>query len=184
MRSVWWQTDLHRDMAYYGYTAQVILRGGLPFRDVDTDKPVLLYYWLAPFLQIFGIASPLGVHVAASLCVAATIIPLYFAGRQLGPSVGLTAVSLFVSYSLGTSMEATQPCIEQFMLPFMVATLATLLGRCPPSNRALRWAGLSLGMATLVKQSGIFFLLHHFCLSPSTMAGGDSPPKRRLSCTS
>ncbi len=24
-------------------------------------------------------------------------------------------------------MEATQPCIEQFMLPFMVATLATLL---------------------------------------------------------
>ncbi len=88
MRSVWWQTDLHRDMAYYGYTAQVILRGGLPFRDVDTDKPVLLYYWLAPFLQIFGIASPLGVHVAASLCVAATIIPLYFAGRHLDrPSV-------------------------------------------------------------------------------------------------
>jgi hypothetical protein len=156
LRSNWWTTDVFRDMDYYGYVVQGMLRGGLLYRDIDTDKPALLFYLLMPFIRACGVTSYLGMHLAASVGVVGTILATYWAGTRLGPRVGWLAAVFFAVYSLSPTMESFTPTIEHFMLPFTVSALALVLGR--PSPKAAALAGICLGLATMVKQSALLLV--------------------------
>ncbi|HET9298551.1 MAG TPA: hypothetical protein VFO11_01325, partial [Candidatus Polarisedimenticolaceae bacterium] len=87
---------LERDEGAYAYGAQVLLRGGLPFRDFYTLKLPGAHLAYLPALLLFGqsmVAVRLG-YLVASLATAALV---FLVARKLaGPAAAVAAAPLFL----------------------------------------------------------------------------------------
>jgi len=135
-----------RDQGIYAYIADVMMDGGVPYRDVWELKPPGVYfaYWLA--FALFG-RSELAVRLfdvlyallgAASICVLAWEV---FRDRHV--AIGSGWLYAFCYYLLVHFHSAATP--EAFMTPFLVASV---YGVVRGTRRESKWMLLFAGMAS------------------------------------
>ncbi len=146
-----------RDEGEYAYVGNLILNGGLPYRDAYNMKLPGVYGMYALILAVFG-SSPAGVHAGFALVSLATIALLYSAARRLfTPMIGLTAATAYALLSVSGPLLGQAAHATHFVNLFVVLGLWVLSrwddGRPLRSSAA---AGLLFGLAILMKQHAVF----------------------------
>jgi 4-amino-4-deoxy-L-arabinose transferase-like glycosyltransferase len=178
---------LERDEGEYAYAAQVIERGGVPYRDAFCQKPPLVFFWYLAAFRVFG-ESATGIHLMMAAATAVAACGLYRLTRHLANRpAGLLAATAFVLASAGPGYFGSAANTELFTLVPVVWGVEALRAAAERDRRWLWFlAGVLLGLATLTKQVAVFSFLGPigFCLlyrkgSRSTAAAlaPGSPPK-------
>jgi 4-amino-4-deoxy-L-arabinose transferase-like glycosyltransferase len=146
-----------RDEGEYAYVGNIILRGGLPYRDAYNMKLPGVYGMYALIISAFG-SSPVGVHAGFAVLSIATMALLYAALRRLfTPMAGLVAAMVYGLLSvsgplLGPAAHATH------FVNFFVALGLWIYSRWDDGRPVLFGAvtGLTFGLAFLMKQHALF----------------------------
>jgi hypothetical protein len=151
---------LDRDEGEYAYTATRLLQGVPPYADAYTLKTPGVHAAYAAIMAAFG-AHPAGIHLGLLIANAATIALLAALGIALiGPVTGVAAAAVYAVLSSGETLLGTAANAEHFVVLPALAGLLLLVLAVDRGRRAwLVPAGLLIGAAPLVKQSGAFFVL-------------------------
>jgi hypothetical protein len=151
---------LERDEGEYAYAGQLLLQGIPPYQSAYNMKFPGTYYAYSLILAMFG-QTAWGIHVGLLLVNAATTLVLFLVGRRLlGASAGAVAASAFAVLSLDRWIMGVFAHATHFvLLPALLGVL--LLLRAVDSKRPADFAGAGalLGVAVLMKQQAVFFLL-------------------------
>ena len=121
MRSYQRHAFLDPDEAWYALSGEALLRGGVPFRDIQDVKGPIIWYVNALALKIRD-ADLVSVRLAASAAVLATQCLLFSMGRRwFSPAAGLWAALLYGTATLGemgqpanTELFAAVPIVAMF----------------------------------------------------------------------
>jgi hypothetical protein len=149
---------LERDEGEFGYIAQQLLHGVPVYDSAYTQKLPGSYYVYALFLALFG-QSILAIHLGL-LLVNAAIMGLMFLTlrRTHGSLAGVTGALVFGFMALSPNVLGFAAHATFFVALFSMAGLYVfLLARDRGSSILYLGSGLCLGLAFLMKQSGIFF---------------------------
>jgi hypothetical protein len=145
---------LERDEGEYAYAGQLILQGIPPYSIASNMKLPGTYAAHAVIMAIFG-QTIAGIHFGLLLVNALTILLVYFLGRRLfGDIAGIAASAAYASLSLSPDVGGTASHATHFVTLFALAATALLIRR--PSAF---WPGILYGLAFLMKQHGVFFML-------------------------
>ncbi|NQT30242.1 MAG: glycosyltransferase family 39 protein [Candidatus Saganbacteria bacterium] len=158
-----------RDEGSYGYVAQRLLLGELPYRDVFDHKPPGVYFIYAGVFKLFGdnLTSirvfTLGYSLLTTLAVFAVGLLL------LGNLGGLLAAFFYGFYCGGPYIQGTSANTETFMvLPMLLALYCFLLAvhKKEGNSVLLFLSGLFSGLAMMIKQVSLpnFLVLFAFSL--------------------
>jgi hypothetical protein len=151
---------LERDEGEFAYFGHLILNGVTPYKEAYSMKLPGIYYMYALIMFVFG-ESYKGVHTGFLLMNAATMILFFHAFKKLFNSLtglltagfyGLMAMSYHV---LGVAAHATH------FVVFYVA-LSLFFFSIYQEKKSLLFAALTgamLGMAFLMKQQAVYFIL-------------------------
>jgi len=156
---------LERDEGEYAYAGQLILHGIPPFALAYNMKFPGTYYAYSVLLAIFG-HSARGIHLGLLAVNLATLALVFQLGKRwLGSAGAALAAAWFGVLSLDSGVLGLFAHATHFVLLPALAGLLVLL-RALDSRRAgsFVWAGVLLGLATLMKQPGICFLILGFAL--------------------
>jgi hypothetical protein len=144
---------MDRDEGHYAYIGQQMLNGGVPYRDVFSDKPPVDFLIYAGFLAIFG-QSAMGIHLGGALWVAGTACLFAELGRRLyGPTCGLLAGVLYAVSSAEGTFQGSSINMELILTPTVVGAFLLLVDVV--TLRRCFLAGVLLGVAMLTKQTAI-----------------------------
>lgn len=149
---------IDRDSGAFLTTANGILAGQIPYRDLWSTKPPGIYYLYAVVLAVTG-KSLLGVRLILLAANLGTAFLVYLLGRGVwNEDVGILAPLLYL-YGL-MRYEGLRPLTEPFMVFFICLGLLLLLHYYPDrlTIKRLFLSGLLLGIATLFKQPGFLAL--------------------------
>jgi 4-amino-4-deoxy-L-arabinose transferase-like glycosyltransferase len=173
---------LERDEGEYAYSGQLLLQGIPPYKLAYNMKLPGIYLAYAAIMAALG-ETPAGIHLGLLFVNAITILLLYFLTAILfGRLAGVAAACSYALLSTGTSVMGFESHATNFVvLPALAGILLLLMtlqsegsessaGVPPALERTSRplsgwllfFSGLSSGIAFLMKQHGIFFIL--FCL--------------------
>ena len=151
---------LERDEGEYAYAGQLLLQGVPPYELAYNMKLPGSYFALAAGMAIFG-KTISGVHLTLLAANSAASIFVFLLGRRLfGTTAGLVSCASYSVMSLSPAVAGLAAHATQFVVLFAVpATL--LLWKFGESGRPciLFWSGLLYGMAFLMKQQGICFVV-------------------------
>lgn len=151
---------LERDEGEYAYAGQLILQGIPPYQLSYNMKLPGTYAAYALILGILG-QTPSGIHVGLLLANAATTFLMFLlAARMFGPLAGVVSAASFAVLSTSPSVLGMAGHATHFVTLGAVAGTLILL-RAIDTKRAWLyfWSGILLGLAFLMKQPGIFFVL-------------------------
>ncbi|MCL6520464.1 MAG: glycosyltransferase family 39 protein [Armatimonadetes bacterium] len=153
-------TPLERDEGEYAYAGQLILQGIPPYVRVYNMKLPGTYAVYAIAMALFG-QNPTGIHLGLLFVNATTIILVFLLARKLFDTLtGLVASASFGILSLGASVLGVFAHATHFVtLPAIGGLLLLLKAKELRSRSMLFWSGLCLGLAFLMKQHGIFFVI-------------------------
>ncbi|MEW6668823.1 MAG: hypothetical protein AB1512_26730 [Thermodesulfobacteriota bacterium] len=157
---------LERDEGEYAYVARLILEGVPPFQETYNMKMPGIYYIYAVLMAFLG-QSVEGVRLGLLFVNLLTCFTLYFLLTSLySPLVGCVAVGVFTILSLTPRIQGFAANAEHFvLLPALLGMLFLVLA----VDREAQWlfflAGLMLGVAFVIKQHGLAFLLFGLCFS-------------------
>lgn len=149
-----------RDEGEYAYVGNLILNGGLPYRDAYNMKLPGTYGMYALFIAVFG-HSPAQIHTGLLVASIVTAVCLFVAfGRLFRPTVGLVAASVFSLLSVSMPFMGFAAHATHFINFFLALGLLAYAGY----DRKGRWwiaalAGLMAGMAFLMKQQAAAFIV-------------------------
>jgi len=152
-----WKLPAARDRANWDYFAQVIARGGVPYRDVVNIKtPISAYIGAAAIVvtRPFGLSAVMATRTAsllmASLAVAFTFLTatLFFDSRRIGLLAAMILSGIFLFGRL--SADGMQP-----KTPMILFGLISLC--CVIRDRPLQ-AGLFGMLSALSWQPGLLFV--------------------------
>jgi hypothetical protein len=155
------EVPLDRDEGEYAYAGQQLLQGVPPFASIYHVKLPGIYAMYAAIEALFGetIAGIrlglLGVNLASSAVVFA------LARRFFSPVASALAAATFALLTLGQELDGFSANAEHFLLlPALLGLLALVAAPGARRERGLVFvAGLALGIATVVKQQGLFFAM-------------------------
>ncbi len=171
---------LERDEGEYAYAGQLMLHGVPPYRDAYNMKLPGTYAAYALIMALFG-QSPSGIHFGVALVNAASVLLMFWLGRELLDEVtGLAAAVSFALLSLSPAVLGLAGHATHFVvLPALGGAVLMLhalakerfssaqAGRpgnvpVPPRPAGRRdllifASGLLFGLALLMKQHGLFF---------------------------
>lgn len=146
-----------RDEGEYAYMGNLILHGGLPYRDAYNMKLPGTYGMYSLIIAVFG-SSPSGVHAGFMIVSLATIVLAYVVFRRLfTPMIGLTAATVYGLLSVSSPMLGAAAHATHFVNFFVLLGLLVCSrwnDRRPLLRGAL--AGLMFGLACLMKQHAVF----------------------------
>jgi hypothetical protein len=151
---------LERDEGEFAYMGQLILQGIPPYSLVYSMKLPGVYAAYALIVAIFGQTSS-GIHLGLLLINALTIVAVFLLARRLfDPYAGLIACATYGLLSvsptvLGTSAHATHFVV----LPALCGILLILKASDTGKSNHMFWGGILLGIAFIMKQPGIFFII-------------------------
>lgn len=156
---------LERDESAYAYLGQRAAEGLAPYRDFYEMKPPFLFYGYSLMNLIFGYSME-GLRWGALFLSLLMGVGVYLIGRSFfGPKYGLIAALVLALFSANPyTMMAFAESELLLMVPALYGIwfLCRLLREEELSTRSKRWlligAGLLIGSAVMVKQSGVFFL--------------------------
>jgi len=164
---------LERDEGEYALMGQLILDGVPPYSEAANMKLPGIYYAYSAILALFG-QTATGIHMGLMAVNLLSSVLLYLLARpMLGAAGAALAAAAFVVTSADTSVLGLFAHATQFVVVFALAgvwlLLESLKSPAPPFKNGgigskrrlvLMWgSGLCLGLALLMKQSGVFFAL-------------------------
>ncbi|MBI2267343.1 MAG: glycosyltransferase family 39 protein [Armatimonadetes bacterium] len=160
LRSVFFGLPLLNDEGMYGYVGQRILEGDLPYRDVEDNKPPILYFIYAAALFIFGNVSERGIRIFAALFSAGTLIYLFLLAELLfDRKAALISSTLFAALSSGMSFLGWTAEAEIFMTLPLMATGYFFFKGVTGAPKEFAKSGLALGAAFFIKSTALAHLL-------------------------
>jgi hypothetical protein len=151
---------LERDEGEYAYAGQLILQGMPPYASVYAMKLPGTYAAYAVVMLAFG-QSPSGIHAGLAVVAAVTIFLIYLLGARLfGPPGGLIAAASFALTSTVPTILGFAGHATHFVVLPAVAGVLLLLKALDEKKPFLFFvSGGALGLAFVMKQPGIFFVL-------------------------
>ena len=151
---------LERDEGEYAYAGQLILQGIPPYQLAYNMKLPGTYASYALILALFG-QTPSGIHLGLALVNAATTVLIFWLGRRLfGLLGGFVAGASYALLSISPSVLGFAGHATHFVvLPAVAGTLLLLEAVESDRRRLLFWGGLLFGLAFVMKQPGVLFLL-------------------------
>jgi len=152
LRLTFLHEPFERDEGAYAYLGQVILEGGIPYRDVLEIKPLGIYYIYAIGIALFG-ATTESIRLFTACYSLVTGIVIFLLARKLaGPRAGLCAALLFSIYSSAPNMQASSSNTEVFMLlPLVLGAYFLFSSDGPHRHLYLSLCSLSAAFALLIK---------------------------------
>jgi 4-amino-4-deoxy-L-arabinose transferase-like glycosyltransferase len=146
-------TPLERDEGEYAYAGQLILQGIPPYSLASNMKLPGTYAVHALIMAVFG-ETIIGIHIGLLLVNAACIVFVFLLARRLlGDPAAIAASAVYAALSISPVIAGTASHATQFVTLFALAGTLLLL------NNKLARAGLCFGLAFLMKQHGVFFLV-------------------------
>src|SRR2546421_6207986 len=151
---------LERDEGEYAYAGQLILQGVPPYTLAYNMKFPGIYAAYAAIMSIFG-QTITGIHLGLLLVNAATVILIFFLGRQLiSSTVGLAAAMSYAVLSVSASVLGFAGHATHFvLLPVLGGTLLLCSSTDRQALQRLFASGLLFGVGLLMKQPAVFFAL-------------------------
>ncbi len=164
----WWRwqflhVPLERDEGEYAYFGQLLRDGGVPYVDAHHMKLPGVYFVYAGVFSIFP-DSALTVRLVATGAHLLAAGFLYALARHwLSPTAAILATATFAVLGSGPGILGFAAKAEQFVLALALPGLWLAL---QADRRARSWllvpAGILLGLAYLMKQSAVVFLVPAF----------------------
>lgn len=155
---------LERDEGEYAYVGQLMLEGVSPYEHVYTMKWPGTHGAYAVIMAVFG-QTAAGIHMGLTVITLATALMVFVLARRLaGDFAGVIAAGSYALFSISPSTLGLAAHATHFVvLPALAGIL--LLQNLDERISALRVfiAGLLLGLAALMKQSGAAFGLFAAC---------------------
>ena len=149
---------LERDEGEYAYAGQRMLQGVPPYQDVYSMKWPGTFAAYALFMGIFGQTAG-GIHTGLILVNLATaVLVLVLAKRVCGDIAGVVAAATYALLSISTSTLGLAAHANHFVVLFALGGIL-LIQKFDERTSPARFvaAGLLLGLAALMKQSGAVF---------------------------
>ena len=151
---------MERDEGEYAYAAQLLLQGILPYEHVYNMKLPGIYAAYALAIALFG-QTPAGVHLGLLLVNACTTVLVFLLARRMfNPVVAVISAASFATLSLSQAMQGVYANAEHFVILPAVAGILVL--HIALGKKHWVWyfaAGLLLGLAFIIKQHGIVFIV-------------------------
>lgn len=154
------EMPLERDEGEYAYAGQLILQGVPPYDLAYNMKLPGTYFAYSAIMAFFG-QNTAGIHIGLLLVNALTIVLLFFLGTRIFDSrAGIVAAASYAILSTSPSVLGFGGHATHFVV---LAAIGGILLLSNPNERLKPWvvccSGVLLGLAFLMKQPGIFFLL-------------------------
>jgi len=151
---------LERDEGEYAYAGQLILQGIPPYRLAYNMKLPGTYAAYSLILAVFG-QTPAGIHSGLLLLNAATTLMICFLGLRLfSPMTGIVAAATYALLSTSPSVLGLAGHATHFVMAAATAGVLLLLKALDGDHKPLLfYSGLLFGLAFLMKQPGVFFVL-------------------------
>ena len=151
---------LERDEGEYAYMGQLLLQGIPPYSIAYNMKFPGTYLMYAIIMSLFGQTTQ-GIHLGFMLLNCITIVMLFlFTKRLINDVAAVAAAGAYGILSLGSSVFGFAAHATHFVaLPAVSGAL--LLHHALEKNK-LSWyffSGAAFGLAFLMKQPGVFFIL-------------------------
>ncbi len=147
------------DAGVFLYAAQLLLDGGLPYRDVWDHKPPLIYLFDALGLLLGG-GSPLGVWALQALAFAAAAVASQRTmARAFGTRAALfgTIAWLLAAPRIFLADGYFSNFVQMFLAPLQFAAITLYLGEERERTRTWRTPaiGVTAGLAALLTPAGL-----------------------------
>jgi hypothetical protein len=154
---------LERDEGEYAYAGQLMLHGIAPYKLAYNMKFPGTYAAYAMIMSLFG-QTTVGVHLGLLLVNLATVgLVLLIGLRLVNWETGLAAATTYVVLAVNPAVIGLAAHATHFVVLFTLAGLLLLVGDTSSSSLASIFiSGLLLGVAVLMKQPGIMFLILGF----------------------
>lgn len=151
---------LERDEGEYAYGGQLLLLGIAPYKLAYSMKLPGTTAVYALIMSILG-QSTTAIHIGLALGNLVTIGLIYFLGRHLlGQFGGTATAACYAVLSLMPQVLGTAAHATHFVALFAVAGIVALLRSWDRQSFLLVFAsGFLFGLAFLMKQPGVFFVL-------------------------
>lgn len=149
-----------RDEGGFAYIAYQMLEGKSLYLDLYEIKPPLLYIIYAFFITVFG-HSIEGIHFGLLIFDVAYIITLFaFAKYFFDKTIAVVAAFAFAILSLSPNLLGFAAHATHFaILPGLIGLFLLIKAIDTKQRRFYLLAGLACGLAFLVKQQAIHFML-------------------------
>jgi len=154
------EIPLERDEGEYAYSGQLMLQGIPPYKLAYNMKFPGTYAAYAVIMSIFG--QTIGaIHLGLLLVNAATIVLIFLLGRRLmNPTAGIAAAMSYAILSMSPSVLGLAAHATNFVvLPVLGGTLLLLNESDRQQFGRLLASGLLFGLAVLMKQPALFFIV-------------------------
>lgn len=153
---------LERDEGEYAYAGQLMLEGIPPYSLAYNMKLPGIYAAYAAVMAVFG-QTPAGIHLGLLVVNAATTVLLFFLTLQLfGRLAAAIAAASYALLSTSASVMGFEAHATNFViLPALIAVWLLLYAMRSERGWLFFLSGLFSGIAFLMKQHGVFFVL--FC---------------------
>jgi hypothetical protein len=154
---------LERDEGEFAYMRQLILQGIPPYLTAYNMKLPGIYAAYALMMSVLG-QSVEGIHLGFLLINASTIIMVFLLVKYLYDSyTGIVASASFAILSVSPSVLGTSAHATHFvLLPALGGIFLMLKAIDSGKLKHIFWSGILLGLAFLMKQPGIFFIIFAF----------------------
>src|SRR5205814_3367289 len=149
---------LERDEGEYAYAGQLILQGVPPYQLAYNMKFPGTYAAYAVIMSIFG-QTVAGIHLGLLLINVATVVLIFFLGRQMvNSTLGLAAAMSYAVLSVSPSVLGFAGHATHFVLLAVLAGTLLLLKATDRHAFGLLFAsGTLFGIGVLMKQPAVFF---------------------------
>ena len=149
---------LERDEGEYACGGRLILQGVPPYQEVYSMKWPGVFTAYALIMGIFGQTTG-GIHTGLILINLATAALIFLLARRVcGDTAGVVAVGTYALLSISPATHGLAAHATHFVMLFAlggIVLLQKLDDQTPPAR--VFFAGLLLGLAALMKQSGVAF---------------------------
>jgi 4-amino-4-deoxy-L-arabinose transferase-like glycosyltransferase len=154
---------LERDEGEYAYSAQLMLQGVPPYKLAYNMKMPGIYAAYAVILSVFGQTAS-GIHFGVLLINTATVILIFLLAKKLfNTTAGVAAAVFFAITSLSQFVQATANAENFVVLPAVAAILLLIKFTEARKILYLIFGGLLMGVAFMMKQHAIGFILFGYC---------------------
>ncbi len=152
---------LERDEGMFGYMGQLILDGGLPYRDAFDHKPPVVFY-LNALALILVPPTPFGIHLFLHIYNFLTLLTLYFLGKTYSnsPTPGMWVALIYAVFSSSPGIEGYAATTEMFLLlPLTLSLLFAVLAVRKSKYYFSILSGLFAALAFWTKHTAALIIL-------------------------